>query len=78
MHNTLNQTDKQLKKMEKADLTEDQRKVVNAIKPVIATFLTKLAEGKTLTNDDQKVINALVIIVDYMVKDSSITLNRQR
>ena len=47
--------------------------MLDAIKVILNTFQAKEAKGLAFTGDDEAVIGALEIIVDYMVKDSSIT-----
>ena len=49
------------------------REVIDAIKVIFEAFNVKQTEGIAMTGDDEKVLNALEIIVNYMVKDSSIT-----
>jgi predicted RNA binding protein with dsRBD fold (UPF0201 family) len=55
------------------EITEEHREVIDAIKVIFEAFNVKQTEGIAMTGDDEKVLNALEIIIDYMVKDSSIT-----
>jgi len=78
MHNTLQSITIKVRQYEKKDLTLDQKNAVNAIKVIVETYQAKQNKGLAFTLEDERVLNALeiiVIIVDYMVKDSSITLN---
>jgi hypothetical protein len=40
---------------------------------IVEVFQVKQTNGLAMTGDDEKVLIAMEIIVDYMVKDSSIT-----
>jgi hypothetical protein len=73
MHNTLQRINNKLKKFERKSLTDDQRQVVAAIKEILNVFQVKQTKGLAFTGDDLSVLGAMEIIVDYMVKDSSIT-----
>jgi len=43
------------------------------MKVILNVFQVKQTKGISFTSDDVSVLGALEIIVDYMVKDSSIT-----
>jgi hypothetical protein len=73
MHSTLQSITIKVRKLEKRDLTLDQQNVVNAIKVIVESYQVKQNKGLAFTADDDRVLNALEIIVNYMVKDSSIT-----
>lgn len=73
MHGTLQSITNKLQKLERKEITEEQREVLAALKVIVEVFQVKQTKGIAMTNDDDRVINALEIIVDYMVKDSSIT-----
>ena len=73
MHDTLQRITNKLKKLERKEITEEQRQVIDAIKVIIDVLQYKQTKGIAMTSDDEKVLNALEIIVDYMVKDSSVT-----
>ena len=73
MHNTLKRINNKVKKLERKDLNDDQRQVVAAIKEILNVFQFKQTKGIAFTGDDLSVLGAMEIIVDYMVKDSSIT-----
>ena len=73
MHNTLKRINNKIKKLEKRDLNEEQQKVLAALKAMLAIFQARQTAGLAFTGDDESILNALEIIVDYMVKDSSIT-----
>jgi len=78
MHNTLQSITVTVRQYEKNDLTPDQQNMVNAIKVIVESYQAKLNKGLAFTADDERVLNALLIIVVYMVKDSSITLNAEK
>jgi hypothetical protein len=75
MHSILQSITVDLRKLEKRDLTLDLQNAVNAAKVIVESYQAKLNKGLAFTADDERVLNALLIIVVYMVKDSSITLN---
>ena len=71
MHNTLKRITKKLKKLD--EITEEHQEVIDAIKVILESLQVKQNEEMTITGDDETALNALEIIVNYMVKDSSIT-----
>ncbi|MGD2090614.1 MAG: hypothetical protein PVH61_30860 [Candidatus Aminicenantes bacterium] len=71
MHNTLKRITKKLKKLD--EITEEHQEVIDAIKVIFESLQVKQNEEMTITGDDETALNALEIIVNYMVKDSSIT-----
>ena len=73
MHGTLQRITNKLQKLERKEITEEQREALAAIKVIVEVFQVKQTKGISMTGDDEKVLNAMEIIVDYMVKDSSIT-----
>ena len=73
MHNILQSITVDLRKLEKRNLTLDQQNAVNAAKVIVQSYQDKQNKGLAFTADDERVLNALEIIVNYMVKDSSIT-----
>jgi hypothetical protein len=73
MHNTLQRITNKLKKLERKDITDEQRQVLDAMKVILNVFQVKQTKGISFTSDDEALLGALEIIVDYMVKDSSIT-----
>ena len=73
MHNTVQSIDNNVKTLEKRDLTPAGQNVVNAIKVLVEPYQIKQSKGLAMTLEDERVLNALLIIVVYMVKDSSIT-----
>jgi hypothetical protein len=73
MHATLQRITNKLKKLERKEITEEQREVLAALKVIVEVFQVKQTKGLAMTGDDEKVLNSLEIIVNYMVKDSSIT-----
>ena len=73
MHNTLQRINNKVKKLERRNLNEEQQQVLAAIKEILNVFQVKQTKGLAMTGDDDRVLNSLEIIVDYMVKDSSIT-----
>ena len=73
MHNTLKRIINKIKKLERRDLNEEQQKVLAALKAMLAIYQARQTAGLAFTSDDESILNALEIIVDYMVKDSSIT-----
>ncbi len=73
MHNTLQRITNKLKKLERKRLTEEQRQVLDALKVILNVFQVKQTKGIAFTSDDEALLGALEIIIDYMVKDSSIT-----
>ena len=75
MHNTVNIIDKSVKTLEKRNLTEEQKQKLDAFKVVFNFFQNKQAQGLALTSEEEAVLNALLVIVIFMVKDSSVTLN---
>lgn len=77
MQGSLQRITNKLKKLERKELTDDQRQVVAAIKEILNVFQVKQTKGIAFTSDDVAVLGALEIIVDYMVKDSSITLTAE-
>ena len=75
MHNTLQIIIHTVRQGEKNNPTPEQQNVYNAFKVIAESYQDKLNKGLAFTLDDDRVLNALLIIVVYMVKDSSITLN---
>ena len=73
MHNTLQRITNKLKKLERKRLTEEQRQVLDSLKVILNVFQVKQTKGIAFTSDDEALLGALEIIIDYMVKDSSIT-----
>ena len=73
MHKTFQRITKKVQKLERKRLTEEQRQVLDAFKVILNTFQVKQTKGIAFTSDDEALLGALEIIVDYMVKDSSIT-----
>ena len=73
MHNILQSITVDLRKLEKRNLTLDQQNAVNAAKVIVQSYQDKQNKGLAFTADDERVLNALEIIVNYMVKDSSVT-----
>ena len=74
MHNILQIIGNNVKKLEKRDLTEEQWQMLAAYKVVFNLFQNKLEQGIALSSEEEAVLNALLIIVIFMVKDSSVTL----
>ena len=73
MHNTLQRNRNKVKKLERRNLNEDQRQVVDGFKVILNTFQAKESKGLAFTSEDEAILKALEIFIDYMVKDSSIT-----
>jgi hypothetical protein len=73
MQSTLQRITNKLKKLERKRLTEEQRQVLDAMKVILNVFQFKQTKGIAFTSDDEALLGALEIIIDYMVKDSSIT-----
>ena len=73
MHNTLQLIDKNVKKLEKRNLNEEQQQELDAFKVVYNYCKTKQAQGVALSSEDEAALDALLTIVIGMVKDSSIT-----
>ena len=73
MHNTVKRIINKIKKLEKRDLTEEQQKALDALKVLLAVFQSKQAKGLAFSIDDERALSALEIIVNYMVKDASVT-----
>ena len=73
MHNTLKRIINKIKKLEKRELTEEQQKALDALKVLLAIYQNKQSNGLALTREDESALNALEVIVDFMVKDSSVT-----
>ena len=73
MHNTVKRIINKIKKLEKRDLTEEQQKALDALKVLLAVYQNKLAKGLAFSSDDERALNALEIIINYMVKDASVT-----
>ena len=73
MHNTVKRIINKIKKLEKRELTEEQQKALDALKVLLAVYQNKLAKGLAFSSDDERALDALEIIVNYMVKDSSVT-----
>ena len=75
MHNTVKIIDNSVKTLEKRKLTEEQKQKLDAFKVFFNFFQNKQAQGLALTSEEEAVLNALLVIVIFMVKDSSVTLN---
>ena len=73
MHNTLKRIINKIKKLERRELTEEQQKELAALKVLLAIFQRKHAKGLAFSIDDERALNALEVLVNYMVKDSSVT-----
>ena len=73
MHNKVKRLINKIKKLEKMDLNEDQRKVLELLKATLAVFIARDSAGLAFTGDDEAMLNLIEAVVDYMVKDSSIT-----
>ena len=73
MHNTVKRIINKIKQLEKRELTEEQQKALDALKVLLAVYQNKLAKGLAFSSDDESALDALEIIVNYMVKDSSVT-----
>ena len=73
MHNTVKRIINKIKKLEKRELTEEQQKALDALKVLLAVYQNKLAKGLAFSSDDERALDALEVIVNYMVKDSSVT-----
>ena len=73
MHNTVKRIINKIKKLEKRELNEEQQKALDALKVLLAVYQNKLAKGLAFSSDDERALDALEIIVNYMVKDSSVT-----
>ena len=73
MHNTVKRIINKIKKLERMELTEEQKKALDALKVLLAVYQNKLGSGLALSSDDESALNALEVIVNYMVKDSSVT-----
>ena len=73
MHNTLKRINNKIKKLERSELTEEQQKALDALKVLLAIYQNKLSKGLAFSSDDESALNALEVIVNYMVKDSSVT-----
>ena len=73
MHKTLKRIINKIKKLERSELTEEQQKALDALKVLLAVYQNKLAKGLAFSSDDERALDALEIIVNYMVKDSSVT-----
>jgi hypothetical protein len=73
MHKTLKLIKNQVKKLEKRNLNEEQQQKLDAFKVILNYFENQQTQGLALTSEDEAVLNALLTIVNYMVKDSSIT-----
>ena len=78
MHNTLQLINHTVRVGEKNNPTPEKQTAYNACKDIAQSYQNKLNNGLALTADDEKVLEALLIIVVYMVKDSSITLNVEK
>ena len=73
MHNTLQIITHTVRQGEKNNLTPEKQIAFNAVKDIVESYQNKLNTGLAFTADDERVLDALLIIVVYMVKDSSIT-----
>jgi hypothetical protein len=73
MHKTIKSIINKIKQLEKRELTEEQQKALDALKVLLAVYQNKLAKGLAFSSDDERALDALEIIVNYMVKDSSVT-----
>ena len=73
MHNTVKRIINKIKKLERSELTEEQQKALDALKVLLAIYQNKMAKGLAFSSEDESALNALEVIVNYMVKDSSVT-----
>ena len=73
MHKTLKRINNKIKKLERRKLNAEQQKELDALKVLLAIFQNKQAKGLAFSIDDERVLGAIEVIVNYMVKDSSIT-----
>ena len=73
MHKTLKRINNKIKKLERRELNEEQQKVLDSLKKILAIFQARQTAGLALSSDDESILNEIEVIVDYMVKDSSIT-----
>ena len=71
MNSTLQRITKKLKKLD--EITEEHQEVIDAIRVIFEALQVKQSEGIAMTVDDENALNALEIVINYMVKDSSIT-----
>lgn len=70
MHTKLEEATRKLERLEGLPLSKKKKKVFDGIKEILNDFETK----ETLTASDEKVLDAIIVIIDdYMVKDSSVT-----
>ena len=73
MHDRFNRMDNTVKKLEKRNLTEEQKKVLDASKVMISFLKNKQSQGLALSSEDEEFLNALERFLLRMVKDSSVT-----
>ena len=73
MHNRFNRMDNIVKKLEKRNLDEDQKKFLGNSKEMISFFKNKQAKGLAFSSEDEEFLNALEKFLLRMVKDSSVT-----
>ena len=73
MHKTLKRILNKIKKLERRELNEEQQKVLASLKKILAIYQARQTAGLALSSDDESILNEIEVIVDYMVKDSSIT-----
>ena len=71
MNSTLQRITKKLNKLD--EITEEHQEVIDAIRVIFEALQVKQSEGIAMTVDDENALNALEIVINYMVKDSSIT-----
>jgi predicted RNA binding protein with dsRBD fold (UPF0201 family) len=71
MQSTLQRITKKLQKLD--EITEEHQEVIDAIRVIFEALQVKQSEGIAMTVDDENALNALEIVINYMVKDSSIT-----
>jgi predicted RNA binding protein with dsRBD fold (UPF0201 family) len=71
MKSTLQRITKKLQKLD--EITEEHQEVIDAIRVIFEALQAKQSEGIAMTVADENALNALEIVINYMVKDSSIT-----
>ena len=73
MHKKLFVISRKIRKLEGRPLTEEQQKMLDGLKAAFNILQMKENKGSSLSTDDQNVIAAIEILIDYLVKDSSVT-----
>ena len=73
MHNKEKFIENSVKTLKKRNLTEEQQQELDAFIVLFNFFKNTKTQGLALTGEEEEVLNALVIIVNRMVKDSSVT-----